>query len=788
MADEGFDRKLAAILSADVEGYSRLMDDDEEATVRTLTAYRTAISNLVQQYSGRVVDSPGDNILVEFKSVVDSVKCAVEIQRELAERNEELPDNRKMQFRIGVNLGDVIDEDGRIYGDGVNIAARVESLAEAGGICISGRAHDQVENKLGLEYEDLGKHEVKNISRPIQVYRVLSYPGAAAHRVVKAKVSLGKKWRKIAISAAAVVVVAIALGFWLFYTHRPYVEPASIEKMAYPLPEKPSIAVLPFANMSEDPNQEYFSDGITEQIITTLSKVPYMFVIARTSTFAYKDKPVKVQQVSQDLGVRYVLEGSVQRSGDRVRITAQLIDAIDGKHMWAQRYDREVKDIFKLQDEITLRIIKELRVKLTEGEQLHIWRKNAPSNVEYMEKLFEAVSYGREFNKESNLRAKQLLKEAISLEPEHWAAYAGLAITHNQDVWLGTSGSPEESLGKAFKLCQKALSLDEKQDIPHMIIGNIYLLMRKYDLAIKEIERAIAFNPNSAQGYVYLGQTLSYAGRTEEGIESIKKGMRLSPFQLSENYWNLAIAYREAGRYEESIAEYKRTLKLNPNNGLAYMAMSITYALANRFEEAHEAYSEALKIDPKYSFEKVVKTIPFRPEKVKLVRAALEKAGLPFKPPLPLPDKPSIAVLAFDNMSGDPSQEYFSDSISENIITALSKVGELFVIARNSSFTYKGKPVKVQQISRELGVRYVLEGSVRRAGDRVRITAQLIDAANGNHVWAENYDRSLDDLFEIQDEITLKIVNGLQIQLTEGEHARIWSKQNCSLDAYLKAA
>src|SRR6056300_454871 len=245
MADEGFKRKLAAILSADVEGYSRLMDDNEEATVRTLTSYRSAIIDLVQQYRGRVVDSPGDNILAEFASVVESVNCAVQIQRELAERNAELPDSRRMEFRIGVNLGDVIEEEGRIYGDGVNIAARVESLSEAGGICISGRAHDQVENKLGLEYEDLGKHEVKNISRPIQVYRVLSLPGAAAHRVVQAKDSLGRKWRKIAISAAVAVVVVGALVIWQFYMRSPSMEPASVEKMALPLPDKPSIAVLP---------------------------------------------------------------------------------------------------------------------------------------------------------------------------------------------------------------------------------------------------------------------------------------------------------------------------------------------------------------------------------------------------------------------------------------------------------------------------------------------------------------------------------------------------------------
>jgi TolB-like protein/Tfp pilus assembly protein PilF len=456
--------------------------------------------------------------------------------------------------------------------------------------------------------------------------------------------------------------------------------------------------------------------------------------------------------------------------------------------MWAQRYDRELKDIFKLQDEITLKIISALQVKLTEGEQVNIWTKKWPSNVEYVEKLFEARFYLGEWNKESNLKAKQLFKEAIDLEPEHHSGYSGLAMAHTVDVWLGLSSSPRESLGKAFKLCKKAISLDETQDVPHAVIGNIYLLNRKYDLAIEESKRAIALNPNSAVGYVWLGQNLYFSGRPEEGIESIKKGMRLNPIPDSYYIQVLAIAYREAGRYEESIAEYRIVLKLRPNNILAHLGSSMTYALAGKFEEAREAYSEVLKIYPEYSFEKGLKTFPFRPKRIEVLRAAMQKAGLPFKPPLPLPDKPSIAVLAFDNLSGDPEQEYFSDGLAENIITALSKVGELFVIARNSSFTYKGKPVKVQQVSRELGVRYVLEGSVQKSGDRVRITAQLIDAKNGQHIWAEKYDRDFKDIFEIQDEITMKIVNALRVELTEGERARIYTKQYKSLDVYLKAA
>ena len=285
MTDEGFKRKLAAILSADVEGYSRLMDDDEEATVRTLTAYRTAITNLVQQFRGRIVDTPGDNILAEFISVVDSVNCAAEIQRDIAERNAELPDSRRMQFRIGVNLGDVIEEEGRIYGDGVNIAARVEAMAETGGICISGRVYDQVANKLELEYEYLGEQQVKNIRTPIRVYRLLSYPGAAAHRVVQARKSSGRRWRDIGIAAAVVALLLGGLAIWQFYAHRPDIEPASMEKMAFPLPDKPSIAVLPFDNLSGDKEQDPIADGLTEDIITSLSRGPDLFVIARNSTF-----------------------------------------------------------------------------------------------------------------------------------------------------------------------------------------------------------------------------------------------------------------------------------------------------------------------------------------------------------------------------------------------------------------------------------------------------------------------------------------------------------------------
>jgi TolB-like protein len=376
---------------------------------------------------------------------VDAVNCAVEIQRDLAERNTELPYNRKMEFRIGVNLGDVIEGEGQIYGDGVNIAARVESLAEAGGICISGRAYDQVENKLGLEYENLGEHQVKNITRPIRVFRVLSFPGAAAHRVVRAKETLERRWRKIAFSVAGIVLVVVMLGIWQFYMRRPTVEPASVEKMAYPLPDEPSIAVLPFVNISGDPEQEYFSDGLTDQIISTLSKIRNLFVIARNSVFTYKGKAVKVQKVAEDLGVKYVLEGSVQKTADRIRITAQLIDAIRGHHVWSERYDREPKDIFSIQDDITMEIMKELRIELLHGEQARVWNRGTTTNLNAFEKLLQGQSYFHRGTKADNFRARQLYGDAIAIHSGYANAYAMVGWTHFMDARFGWVKSPAES-------------------------------------------------------------------------------------------------------------------------------------------------------------------------------------------------------------------------------------------------------------------------------------------------------------------------------------------------------
>ena len=419
MTTEGFKRKLTAILSADVEGYSRLMGEDEDATIRTLTAYRELMSTLIKKHRGRMVDSPGDNLLAEFLSVVDAVRCAVEVQEELRVRNAELPENRRMEFRIGINLGDVVEEGERIYGDGVNITARVEGLAEGGGICISGTVYDSIKNKLSLGYESMGEHTVKNIKEPVWVYRVQMEPETVAFAVSREKKAGLKHWRW-AVLATVVVVAAVIVTIWNFYS-RPSPTPEDVTSEEVPLlelPDKPSIAVLPFANISGDPEQEYFSDGMTEDLITDLSKISGLFVIARNSVFTYKRKAVKVEDVRRELGVRYVLEGSVRKTGDLVRITAQLVDTKTGGHLWAERYDRDLRDIFALQDEVTQKIVAALAVRLTLDEQERLVSKHTDDLAAYGYTL-RGLEYLFRFTEEANAQARQMFEKSIGLDPEY---------------------------------------------------------------------------------------------------------------------------------------------------------------------------------------------------------------------------------------------------------------------------------------------------------------------------------------------------------------------------------
>ncbi len=602
MPTQSVKRKLAAILSADVKGYSRLMGEDEESTARTLNVYKEVMTGLIQYHRGRVVGTAGDSMLAEFASVVDAVRCAVEIQKELKVPNAELPENRRMEFRIGVNLGDVIEDGEQILGDGVNIAARLESLSEAGGICISGTAFDQVRNKLELGYEYLGEQTVKNIALPVRVYKVLVEPGEAG-KVIGEKKTKPRQWQNtILIVLAILIVVAAAFVIWrLYFRPTPPLEVASKEKMAFPLPDVPSIAVLPFVNMSGDPKQEFFSDGITESIITALSKVPRLFVISRQSTFFYKGKPVKVKQVSEELGVRYVLEGSVQRSADRIRINAQLIDALTGHHLWAERYDRQFKDIFAIQDEIAMKILTALRVRLTEGEQAGFQAKSTKSLDAYL-KYLQGREYTLAYKRDDNIKARKMGEEIISLDPNFHGGYTLLSLVELHDVWLGISKSPNDSLMRAIELAKNSIAITDTPG-PHTILASIYVLFGKHDEALTEARKAVEMDPNGGNAHMILGHVLYMSDRAEEAIPVLEKAIRLNPYPPTNYYHNLAYAYLILGKNEEAITAARKALYIQPDNILAHLALVSSYSLLGREEEARAEVGEVLRIDPKYSVE-----------------------------------------------------------------------------------------------------------------------------------------------------------------------------------------
>jgi len=624
-------RKLVAILSTDVKEYSRLMGQDELGTIRTLTAFKEAISTIIQQYKGRVVDSPGDNLLAEFGSVVNAVNAAVGIQRELSERNSKLPYGRRMEFRIGINLGDVIQEEERIYGDGVNIAARMESLADGGGICISGTVYDQVKNKLGLEYEYHGEQSVKNISQAVRVYRVLFFPGASVRRRAKAKNASRNKWNIAALTVAAALIIILGVAvIWHKYMRPglPSENSVSEKKIGIPLPVQPSIAVLPFVNISDDPKQDYFSDGLTEDIITGLSKIPRLFVIARNSVFTYKGKPVKIRQVGRELGVHYVLEGSVRKAGNRVRITAQLVNAATGGHLWAESYDRDLQDIFALQDEITEMILISLEVKLTEGEQARIWRKGTTNRKAYESTLKALESY-RLMTKAGNEHARQLYQQAASLDPKYPVPVVGMSYTHWTDVIYGWSKFPSKSIAQAVELAQTALALDESLADTHVLLGNIYLMKKQYAPAMEKLEKAVALNPNGADVNALLGLMLRYLGRPNEAVERLEKAIRINPIPPAWYLYNLGDAYRLAGRYEKALESFKKAITQNPDQFLSWVYLSATYGQMGREQDARSAADKVLRMRHKFLVEPYAKRLPYKNQNdINILIAALHKAGL----------------------------------------------------------------------------------------------------------------------------------------------------------------
>lgn len=550
MAGERVQRRLTAILAADIAGYSRLMGADEEGTLAQLKAHRHAqLDPKIEEHQGRIVKTTGDGMLAEFASVVDALRCAIEIQRGMLERNADVPQERRIEFRVGINVGDIIIDGDDIYGDGVNVAARLEGLAEPGGICVSGRVQEDARGKLDIVFEDAGEQQLKNIAWPVRVYRVRLSGEAAQSRPV----------------------FALPLA----------------------LPDKPSIAVLPFTNMSGDPEQDYFADGMTEDIITGLSRARWLFVIARNSSFAYKGRSTDVKQVAHELGVRYVLEGSVRKVGERVRISAQLAEGTSGRQLWAKRYDRELSDIFAMQDEITETIIGAVEPELGKVERRRSAGKR-PDNLDAWDLYQRGMSHLYEYTKDDLQRARQYFEQAIASDPQLGPAHSGLAETYYYEGVYGFADSISDNREKALAPALRAVVLDAEDAGAHCSLGRAYYMRRAYDAAFRELRTALELNPSLALAHYGLGATLVFSGRAEEGIPHLTAAIRLSPHDPNMGSFlvRLADAAYSLKRYEEAAEWARRALQQLNFQWSRYTVLIAALAQLGRLDEARNCIQE----------------------------------------------------------------------------------------------------------------------------------------------------------------------------------------------------
>lgn len=593
-------RRLAAILAADVVGYSRLMGEDEAATVAGLRAHREEVFDpKAAQYGGRTVKLMGDGALMEFASVVDAVTFAVESQMLMRERNQAVAEERRFVFRMGINLGDVMVEGDDLHGDGVNVAARLESLSEPGGICLSRSARDQIRDKLDLDLEDLGEVEVKNIARPVRAFNVrLNEKAAALWTPVVRPAPFAPTFRRLAVAAVAVAMVLVGgLVWWSPWV--PVTEPAVADHVAYPLPDKPSLAVLPFANMSGDPDQEYFADGITEDIITDLSKVSGMFVIARNSTFAYKGRQVDVREVAENLGVRYVLEGSVRRAADTVRINAQLIDATTGGHLWAERYDGVLSDVFALQDSVTSKIVDALAVNLSPSEEIELGAAGTANQQAY-DAFLRGWAYYRRGTPKDYARAIPHLERAVSLDPEYGRAYAALAAIYwsasEERDYLGHPGLFLAELGTTYDEAVRERGkwsryleegLARPTPLALTVASAVDVRRGLHEDGVATAREAIAMDPNAPVAHEALAKALIFAGRARDGEQAIRTAMRLDPlFESAYLVW-LGLAQFGQDAFGEAAKTLRDAMARDPNNDIALvLLLSAVGHLGNQAEAA----------------------------------------------------------------------------------------------------------------------------------------------------------------------------------------------------------
>jgi adenylate cyclase len=592
LSGERVERRLAAILAGDVAGYSRLMGLDEEGTLAALKGHRRAVIDpKITEHRGRIVKTTGDGILVEFASVVDAVRCAVDIQRQMIERNAQVPPERRIELRIGLNVGDIIIDDKDIYGDGVNIAARLQALAEPGGICVSRIVRDEVRDKLDFSFEDMGEQQVKNIARPVLTHRV-----------------------RVETQVDATVAAALAPT-----------------RSSRPLPQKPSIAVLPFANMSGDAEQEYFSEGVTEDIITSLSHNHSFFVISRSTSFTYKGPGVDVGKVGRELGVRYVLEGSVRRAGNRVRITAQLIEAASGHHLWADRYDRELADVFAVQDEIARHITSAIAPGIMAAEIRQAQRKD-PDQLDAWERTVRAHWHVRRFTREDLAEARRLLTEAIALDPTNSMAYADLALARHFEAVFGWGDGPVESHKGLGEAARKALATDDSDAMAHTTLAIFELFSGRHDEARRRLERALDLNPNSEFARGYLGACYGFGGDYKAALPHLEDAIRLSPRGLLLVVWHMCKGWAAllAERYEEAVAFTEHAREANPEFPDIYAVLASAHGHLGNTAAARAALDQLLHRMQGLSASDVRLVRPFaRAGDRERFLEGLRKAGLP---------------------------------------------------------------------------------------------------------------------------------------------------------------
>ncbi len=602
------ERRLAAIVAADVVGYSRLIREDEAGTLATVKAHReNLIEPIVLARNGRIVKLMGDGLLIEFASAVEAVRCAVEIQHYIGAENNDVPEDDQVRYRIGINIGDIVVENDDIYGDGVNVAARLEGLAEPGGIYMALNVFDQIKDKLDLNIDHLGMHQVKNIAEPVSVLSLRQDDKAEALVSPITRVSAKPTRRSWMVAAAVALAVAVGgIAWWQSWS--PGFQSSADDTGDLTLPGKPSIAVMAFDNLNNDPATDYLSDGLSENILTALSRFPDFFVVARNSTFSYKDKPVEVQQVSRELGVRYVVQGSVQIAGDRLRATAQLIDATTGKTLWAEQYDRDLQDIFAIQDEITRTVASTLTANISLAEYDRL-KRQPTENLGAYELFMRAQEQSFKFTKEGNILARQLSEQAIELDPNFASAYVELAWAHIFGYrWGWSEKTPrDKSLELAFEMARKAIHLEPFNFKGHWVLANATTQTGDLERAISIYDKAISLNPNSASVLADSSDPLVYSGRAAEAVDRMKSAIRLNPHHQDWYLWNLGWAQYFAEDYEGALASIE---KMNEIPDRLKRTLAPILLRLGRESEAHTVIDEFLKANPDYSIEEA-KIAPF---------------------------------------------------------------------------------------------------------------------------------------------------------------------------------